>query len=304
MFQFPDVRVGDPVGHGRVRVFPLFRDRQAGGQDYVLADQAMRDGSVDVTEVSDAGSVPELQVENRLDRDVLFLEGEELHGAKQHRVLNTSVLVGAGKTARLPVSCVEAGRWHHESKRFGHRGLHSHPKLRHHLKKGSADSIKRIGRHESDQHAIWEEIRSTHDQLHTPSTTGSLHDSHAAQAQRIEDIRKDLAHVEGAHGMAVAVGGRLTCMDLFDRPETMRKVWRRILSGPVLQSLASGTEEDPEPEKDLVGDLLAELRGSEWEEAKPACDGREYRCRVSEQVEASSLNVEEDLVHCSATVGD
>jgi hypothetical protein len=46
-----------------------------------------------VTEVSEAGSVPFLQVANGADRPLLLLDGEELIGAKQNRILNTTVLV-------------------------------------------------------------------------------------------------------------------------------------------------------------------------------------------------------------------
>ena len=66
---------------------------------------------VTVEEVSESGSVPNLLVENKGDIRILFIEGEELVGAKQNRVLNTSVLIAAKSRVKIPVSCVEAGRW-------------------------------------------------------------------------------------------------------------------------------------------------------------------------------------------------
>ena len=66
---------------------------------------------VRVTEVSDAGSVPELMVENKLDVRVFLMDGQELVGAKQNRILNTDVVVPAASTLKIPVSCVEQGRW-------------------------------------------------------------------------------------------------------------------------------------------------------------------------------------------------
>ena len=48
---------------------------------------------------------------------VLFLEGEELQGAKQNRVLNTFVGTGCSKSKiKIPVSCVEQGRWRDTSR--------------------------------------------------------------------------------------------------------------------------------------------------------------------------------------------
>lgn len=44
------------------------------------------------------------------DRPVLFLEGEQLIGAKQNRTRNTSVLIAVHTKSTIPMSCVEAER--------------------------------------------------------------------------------------------------------------------------------------------------------------------------------------------------
>ena len=67
-----------------------------------------------------AGSVPFLKVANRADRPLLPLDGEELLGAKQNRILNTTVRVAAHTEVTIPVSCVEQGRW-------GYRGRQLSP---------------------------------------------------------------------------------------------------------------------------------------------------------------------------------
>jgi len=60
--------------------------------------------------------VPNLAVDNKGERFVLFVEGQELRGAKQNRVLNASVLIAAHTKTVIPVSCVEQGRWRYVSK--------------------------------------------------------------------------------------------------------------------------------------------------------------------------------------------
>ena len=80
---------------------------------------ALARGWVTVTEVGEGGHVPELKVVNRGDVAVLLLDGEELVGAKQNRVLNLTILVPPQHTATIPVSCVESGRWRHVSHQFG-----------------------------------------------------------------------------------------------------------------------------------------------------------------------------------------
>ena len=122
--------------------FPFPGSAPAEEVDYRLADEAVADGSVVVEEISESGSVPTLQVTNKGQHRVLFLEGEELRGAKQNRVLNTSVLIGAMTKATIPVSCVEQGRWRFRTKHFTPSDSYSSSKLRHHLKKSVSDSLQ------------------------------------------------------------------------------------------------------------------------------------------------------------------
>src|SRR4029079_2541415 len=63
--------------------------------EYVVLDEALSDGVVEITEVSEQGSVPDLKFVNRGARPVLIVDGEELLGAKQNRVVNLSILVAA-----------------------------------------------------------------------------------------------------------------------------------------------------------------------------------------------------------------
>ena len=50
--------------------------------------------------------------------DVSQTDGEELAGAKQNRVLNTSILLKEASETKIPVSCMERGRWSYASKGF------------------------------------------------------------------------------------------------------------------------------------------------------------------------------------------
>ena len=92
-------------------------------------DEALA-GGLEISEVDEAGDVGELAVRNPLPRGVLLYDGEELVGAKQNRILNVSVLLGAGSTARIPVSCVERGRWSWRDRRFRSAGHVASPELR------------------------------------------------------------------------------------------------------------------------------------------------------------------------------
>ncbi len=95
---------GEPVTHGPLAVIPLLAPN-LDDPDWLTLEEA--GDHARVTEVSEAGSVPFLRVANGADQPLLLLDGEELVGAKQNRILNTTVLVAAHTEVTIPVSCVE-----------------------------------------------------------------------------------------------------------------------------------------------------------------------------------------------------
>lgn len=232
----PQVRVGEPVRYKTLSVFPLF-DGSMTPVEYTLSDEGIGSGAVSVEEVSAAGSVPDLFVENKGDVRVLFLEGEELVGAKQNRVLNTSVLVAAHSKMKIPVSCVEQGRWGYKSRKFGSSGSHSSSRLRYFLKSSVSQSVRARRGHRSDQGKVWQEVARQQAALGTRSRTSAMADTFRAYEEDVAEFREKLQYVDGACGLAMAIGGRVVAVDLFDKATTCRKVWQRLLSGYVLDAL-------------------------------------------------------------------
>lgn len=302
MSTLPDVRVGDPIRHEALAVFPLFSTAD-GAVDYLLSDEAIGAGSVTVEEVSEGGSVPNLLVTNQGDSPVLFLEGEELRGAKQNRVLNTSVLVAAHSKTPIPVSCVERGRWRYRTRHFESGGSHSSSKLRHILKKSAYLSMKAGQGYTSDQMQVWGEVTRQMASLGSSSETAAMADTFENHRERLDEFRESLRYVEGATGVAVAVGTRVVAMDLFDRPSTCAKVWNRLLSGVVMDALEAGPADQVAQPSDVEG-LLARLKDGEWEPAPAVGEGQEYRYDADAETHASALVCGGSVLHGSVAVAN
>ena len=99
------ILTGEPVTHGAHAVIPLLAPNLDDPDWLTLKEAGDR---ARVTEVSEAGSVPLLKMANGADRPLLLLDGEELIGAMQNRILNTTVLVRAHTEVTIPMTCLTA----------------------------------------------------------------------------------------------------------------------------------------------------------------------------------------------------
>jgi hypothetical protein len=107
------VRAGEPQRAGGLTLIPLVAaseqvKRQTG---YLPLEVALRQHLVAITEQARA-AVPELLATSTADEPVVLVGGEQVIGGLQNRVLNTTILVAAHAAQAIPVTCVEAGRWH------------------------------------------------------------------------------------------------------------------------------------------------------------------------------------------------
>ena len=295
---FPSVHVGNPIRHEQLAVFPLFADAPA-PVEYVLAADAIANGTVTVEEISEAGSVPTLAVTNETDSLVLFLEGEQLIGAKQNRILNTSILIGAKKKTTIPVSCVEQGRWRFKSKQFGSSGTYSPSKLRYALKMGVTESLSKGHGHKSDQGRVWEEVANLQESHRVDSATFAMEDTFESYRERLTELQKQFGYIEGACGVAVAIGKQVVCLDLFDKPSTCGKVWDRLLSGALLESVFPKADDSQAGIAD-VERFIADLGTAPWEAASSAGEGQEFRSATEHGSQASALCFADRIVHGSA----
>jgi hypothetical protein len=297
LLPFPEIQVGNALFHQALTVFPLFAPAQAGA-DYLLSDKAITEGAITVEELTEAGSVPNLIVTNNADSQVLFLEGEELRGAKQNRVLNTSVLIAAQSKTTIPVSCVERGRWRYQSAHFGSAGTHATSKLRHVLKKTVSESAKQGRGHGSNQAEVWKEVGRMDAALASHSPTEAMADTYELYSSRLAEFQDQLKYPEGAMGLAVGIGKRIVSVDFFDKPATCREVWNRLLTGVILDALQAGTAAE-RPETADVQNVLRLLREATWQKTMAVGAGEEYRFDTPNDHHASALVCRDTVVHGS-----
>lgn len=294
MFVMPLLRAGESLRYKGLAVFPLFGS-ETRVPTYLLSEQALAGGQAVVEEASEGGSVPNLIVTVLGDKPVLFLEGEELRGAKQNRVLNTSVLVAASTKTPIPVSCVEQGRWRYTSRHFGSAGTHASSKMRRVLKETVSKSSREGRGHSSDQGAVWTEVARQMSSLGSTSATSAMSDTYDTYQSQVSEYQSHLPYVPGAIGMAVAVGNAIVTLDLFEAPEVCQMAWPRLLSGTILDAV----EERCTAGNPNLADALAAFE-ADWQQVPAVGIGEEFRAdRVNGKWHGSVLANEGRIIHGS-----
>jgi hypothetical protein len=290
------VQLGDPVVRRGVVVAPLFpRDRPHA--DYLTLDDAVPLG-LRVTEVDAAGSVPELTVANPLERDVLLYDGEELAGAKQNRILNVAVLVPAASETRIPVSCVEEGRWSSRGAAFAPARHAAYPELRRRKAERLSAAPLALG---AAQGEVWQAVADKSARHAVRSETGAQADIFAAREDALAALRDAFPLQPGQSGALLALAGGRLCLDYVSRPDAFARLYPKLLDGYLLDAIEA-LDAKAASAGDLERFLMAVAAADRSRRRSPGL-GDDVRVR-GEGVVGSGLELERELIQLSAFSSD
>jgi hypothetical protein len=289
------VQLGEPAERRGIVITPLFPRRDPAAR-YLTLDEALARG-LSITETSSSGSVPELAVANPLDDDVLLYDGEELVGAKQNRILNVTVLVGAKSTLPIPVSCVEEGRWSWRSGRFRSARHISHAELR--RRKAERLQAAPLARGVA-QGEVWDAVREKAARLQVQSPTGANVDTFRARASDIGALESAFPLQPGQCGAVLSLD-RDHCLDLVSRPDAFARLYPKLRAGYLLDALER--LDGPAATVAAVSEHLGAIERSLTTRQPSAGLGEDVRLR-GESVIGAGLELDGELLQLSAFTSD
>ena len=226
------LEIGRSSQFRNLTLFPLVRrNTPTRPIDYLLLEDGIAQGKVRVTELHGGGSIPELRLENTADLPVLLVDGEELVGAKQNRVLNLTMLAPAQRTTVIPVSCVEAGRWNMSTPDLKTADYMMYSFGRGERLAQVTKSLGSNGTRKSDQGAVWKNIAEKATRLKASSPTGAMSAIFESHASSLEEFARALSWQEGQCGVAFAIGGQVLGFDMFDHAERSQPLFARSPGG-------------------------------------------------------------------------
>ncbi len=300
------IKIGPRQTYKDMTVYCLLAAKQH-AIDFTLAKQAIDAGLVRVSEVSESGSVPELKVVNTSKEKVLFMEGEELVGAKQNRILNTTILLAPLSTTVIPVSCVEQGRWSRD------RGPDAdHMKTRNYAaaslrqKKSASVAMNLMNNlgFMSNQGLVWDEISDRYDAEPDArrSPTASVIDLYEAKAADTDDYAEHFEPVDNQIGLAIFLHDKLAGIEILNNFDCFKSAHPKFIISYALDILDMRSERDAGRRQSrtiMTQRALDALARTPVETRESVSLGKDVRVRSSE-ILAAGLEYEWSIVQLTA----
>ena len=230
------VKVGKKQTHLNMTLFPLLAPDN-GDPDYVTLDEALEREQIEVTEVSESGSVPDLRLINRGKQKVLIIEGEELQGAKQNRIVNLTFLIDCNCELVIPVSCVEQGRWSYRSERFSSGKEFMPASIKREHQQAVRASLSKGEGFRSNQSTIWEEISAKGERLQAESSTGAMADIFHKEETRLSDFVRAFRLVDCQVGAVFGINGKIVGAECFGYNDTCSSFFDRLVRSYALDAI-------------------------------------------------------------------
>jgi hypothetical protein len=185
------VEWGKPFDWDGVTFIPLMAESPLSDLSFLLLPEALQARKVAIREVGD-GEIRELEAEVKSDEPVLALQGTILQGGKQDRTLNISLLLAPKQRQRIPVSCVERGRWSYRCsspfKAAWMAAMVAHAPLRHFLCLTAHTAYRITGEVRADQQQIWGEVRRASRGAGVISETEAVGEVYCSLREKAEEI--------------------------------------------------------------------------------------------------------------------
>jgi len=208
----------------------------------------------------DLPDVNKIVFDNRGDSPVLMIDGEEITGSLQNRIIMRSSIVEAHSKNNIPVICAEERRW--EEIGGFKTGYCSYPRIRSIL----AESLhKKI----DIQKEVWKEIDRKLTITRTRSKTSSMHEIYDNLNEEVERYLEGFERLNhNTVGFVGVAGNRILGCDIFNSPGLYHKFEKKLLRSYALDAIEYQQKSGHLPiVKDFFDAIILSLKSLETKKA-------------------------------------
>ena len=198
-------------------------------------------GLVNVKECEQS-TVNTIIVENKSVAPLLLVDGEEIVGGDQNRIMDATILIAPQSEKKIPVNCTEHGRWHYKG--AGKSAKIFEPS------KYTADLRTRSRKHRANyrdadyQGEVWNSISEFESRNSLRSPTSALNDSFENLKYKQDDYLNEFKIVEGQNGVIFIVNGELKGLELFYNHSIYKEYHEKLFRSYIIEAIVENSSED------------------------------------------------------------
>ncbi|NUM33328.1 MAG: hypothetical protein HUU50_02190 [Candidatus Brocadiae bacterium] len=313
-----------------IQITPVIAKNGRFSKERKLLWEGMESNSVKIQEKA-SSSVPEVELVNESEETFIGCKGSIIRGGGQNRQLLHSFVVPKKASIKIPVQCIQHGRWNpHHSRQFSNRSGDVTSSSLKFSKKSQMETWQNIT--ETATHSgttsMTEDYTITHDfmfgdhreaqtALSSMTSTGmKLEKKREESRERAQKILQETEPIEGQVGVYIHLISpedwkkgevkRKEFMEIFASQELYKKVHKDVLTSFVADAAMLPKDEPkieiPALEKEQFSRFLQKIQQAPWKDKEKIGSEKRQEIVNSSEVFGESIYDEEEMVHLMCSV--
>ena len=159
---------------------------------------------------------------------LILIDGEEVVGGDQNRIVNATILIDAKSEMGIPVSCTEKGRWGYKSE-FKQSHYIANYKTRR-----AKEYASRSQHHYQD--VIWSSIHDLEVENAFASPTSAMEESYENLKINHDKFIKEFDIVKDQNGIIIIIDGKIEGFEVFLNSEIYKEFHEKILKSYLIDA--------------------------------------------------------------------
>ena len=281
----------DSQKYENVEAIPIKSD-YFGKKDFLTLKKGYEMGLVEIKELENS-TVNTVSCKNDSVAPLILIDGDEITGAMQNRIINDTLLIPAKSTINIPVSCTEHGRWH--TKGEGAESRTFKPSL-YSANHSTRSRKSRASYEERDyQGEVWDSISEFESRSNFKSMTSALNDSYENLKDKQNDYLSKFHIEDGQNGVIFIVNGEVKGLELFYNHSIYKEYHEKLCRSYIIEAIVEKKSVDNIDRLELMK-VLENISQSEFKSKKSIGLGDNLKFS-NDFGSGSGLVWEDELIH-------
>ncbi|WP_405294238.1 ARPP-1 family domain-containing protein [Methanobrevibacter sp.] len=215
-----------PQSYRNISIIPI-KSNSNTKLDLLTLKKGFELGLVEVKEC-EVSTVNTLIVKNNAVTPLILIDGEEVVGGDQNRLVNATTIIAAKSDMKVPVSCTEKGRWAYKSE-FKNSNYIANYKTRRAKEYASRKTS-------SFQDTVWSSINDLEVKNSFVSPTSAMQESYEQLKIDHNKFIEEFSVADGQNGILIIVDGEIKGFEIFLNNSIYRAFHEKILKSYLIDA--------------------------------------------------------------------